>query len=531
MRKSSRSTSAVAKSPAMLVLCGPPSVGKSTIGRMCAQRLGVRFIDTDQVIAQEAGESIAQLVEREGEAALRERERQLVERLDRCPCVVAVGGGLITIEPVRKLLRERGFVVGLWASVPVLLSRLAHSQEVRPLLLPDPSVTLPALLSRRESAYRDVEVRICVDDLSAEQVAESVCLLYRQRHPDLTMGEVCYRDSLPDPGSFGSRSMVLYDQVLSTVARGVLGPWLARIPLRYEVTAGESLKELSGFAAHVEQILMLAQRAETPLEVVALGGGSVGDFAGFFASVWKRGVPLTQIPSTWLSAIDSAHGGKNALNVGKIKNQIGTIVFAKQIHLCRDLLFLQPKERAREALGELVKIAVIDGGDWTKELFSSSLSGNELLWRFLPFAVNAKYKVVRADPYEKLGLRHHLNLGHTIGHVLESVHQLPHGLAVAQGLHFALSVSRKRGFLAETDLQYLEAMMSERFGLSDRRKQLAKIPQRRFVELLSQDKKRTSDAAIRFVVVEQIGQVRTVELSLAELCELAIEQGYVLAES
>lgn len=530
MRKSSRSTSGMAKSSVMMVLCGPPSVGKSTIGRMCAQRLGVRFIDTDQVIAQESGESIAQLVEREGEAALRERERLLIERLTVEPCVVAVGGGLITMEPVRKLLRARGFVVGLDASVPVLLSRLAQSKEVRPLLLPDPSVTLPALLSRREAAYRDVDVRICVDDLSAEQAAERVCLLYRQEQPGLAMGEVCYSDSLPDTGLYGNRSIVLFDQVLATVGRGVLGPWLSRIPLRYEVAAGESLKELSGFSTRVEQILTLAQRAESPVEVVAIGGGSVGDFAGFFASVWKRGVPLVQIPSTWLSAIDSAHGGKNALNVGKIKNQIGTIVFAKQIHLCRELLFLQPKERAREALGELIKMAIIDGGAWTQELFSSTLSGSELLWRFLPDAVRAKYSVVRADPYEKLGLRHHLNLGHTIGHVLESVHQLPHGLAVAQGLHFALHVSRKRGFLAETDLHDLEAILSERFGLPDRKGQLPKIPQRRFMELLSQDKKRTSDAAIRFVVVEQLGQVRTVAITLAELCALAIEQGYVLAE-
>lgn len=520
----------MAKSAPMLVLCGPPSVGKSTIGRMCAQRLGVRFIDTDQVIAQQFGGSIAELVSQEGEAALRDRERALIERLPSEPCVVAVGGGLMTVEPVRKLLRARGFVVGLDASLSVLLSRLAQSEEIRPLLLPDPAQTLPGLLSRRESAYRDVDVRICVDDLSAEQAAECVSLLYRQRHPTLGMGEVIYSESLPDPAQLGSHSIVVSDQVLSSVARGALCPWLSRVPLRYEVTAGESLKELSGFASHVEQILALTQRAETPVQVVAIGGGSVGDFAGFFASVWKRGVPLVQIPSTWLAAIDSAHGGKNALNVGKIKNQIGTIVFAKQIYLCKELLFLQPKERAREALGELLKIAIIDGGEWTKELFSSALSGSDLLWRFLPDAVAAKYKVVRADPYEKLGVRHHLNLGHTLGHVLESVHQLPHGLAVAQGLHFALAVSRKLGFLAETDLHYLQTMLRDRFGLADRRRELAKIPQRRFVELLGQDKKRTPDAAIRFVVVAQVGQVQTVALGLPALCELAIEQGYVLAE-
>ena len=177
--------------------------------------------------------------------------------------------------------------------------------------------------------------------------------------------------------------------------------------------------------------------------MVALGGGSVGDFAGFFASVCKRGLPLIQIPSTWLAAIDSAHGGKNALNVGSMKNQLGTIAFARRIFLSKHLLCGQPTERAQEAMGELAKIAIIDGGPWVKELLAAPESDGELLWRFLSCAVAAKYKVVLSDPLERLSVRHQLNLGHTIGHILEIQHQLPHGLAVAQGLHFALELSTR----------------------------------------------------------------------------------------
>ena len=91
-------------------------------------------------------------------------------------------------------------------------------------------------------------------------------------------------------------------------------------PQRYGVCAGEDLKDLAAFPKHVEHLLEIAAPLpQSRLSVVALGGGSVGDFAGFFASVFKRGVPLQQIPSTWLAAIDSAHGGKNALNVGRAK--------------------------------------------------------------------------------------------------------------------------------------------------------------------------------------------------------------------
>jgi 3-dehydroquinate synthase len=267
------------------------------------------------------------------------------------------------------------------------------------------------------------------------------------------------------------------------------------------------------------------------LSVVALGGGSVGDFAGFFSSVWKRGVGLIQIPSTWLAAIDSAHGGKNALNVGMMKNQIGTYAFARRIYLCRSLLFLQPDSRAHEAFGELAKIAILDGGDWVKELLSASAlqKGGDLLWRFLPDAVSAKYRIVARDPFERQGIRQLLNLGHTVGHVLETVHRLPHGLAVAEGLRFALRFSHERGLLPQAELTRMLSWLDERFALFDLRAGLEKIPQPCFVELLTQDKKRSTATTLRFVLVRGFGNPEIAEVELSALVREAIRQGYVAA--
>lgn len=548
----------------MLVLCGPPGVGKTTIGRICAQRLRIPFVDTDEALVELTGSTVAALLEREGEAALREREHRLIEALDREPRILAVGGGLITVPKTRQLLRDRALLIGLDASLPELLSRLSQSAIPRPLLWPTAAETLPALLERRESAYRDVHVRIQTDGLMKEQLAETVCLLYRQLYqhscshshshsyshscPQISAecgqspesqrqffgdSEVVYTDELPDQSDHSlhfAESLLIYDQRLESIGNRVLAEWLAAFPVRYPVTAGESLKDLTAFPFHVQRLLeRLAPLPATRSTVVALGGGSVGDFAGFFASVCKRGLPLIQIPSTWLAAIDSAHGGKNALNVGLMKNQLGTIAFARRIILSKQLLCGQPKERAQEAMGELAKIAIIDGGPWVKELLAAPETDGDLLWRFLSCAVAAKYKVVLSDPLERLSVRHQLNLGHTIGHILETQHQLPHGLAVAQGLHFALELSTERGLLNAADLQELQMILTTRFALPDRRHLLAPIPQSQFVKQLLSDKKRSTEQAIRFVLVRGIGQAVIEEISVAELVAEAIRQGYVCA--
>lgn len=524
----------------MLVLSGPPGVGKTTIGQLCAERLGVPFVDSDQEIAKQAGTSVSELLQREGEAALRLREHQLIATLGSEPRVLAVGGGLITIDKTRQLLKNSGLLIGLDASVAVLCSRLTHSGMLRPLLHPDPQSTLPRLLADRESAYRDVHVRLSIDTLSAVQVAETICQLYRHLFPQLHIPtrqshdcqrqifgdtEVMFTQALPDPASLGTECLLIHDQILETVGAGVLREWLSRFPVRYAVPAGESLKDLAAFPHHVEQLIQLAAPlTASRLSVVAVGGGSVGDFAGFFASVFKRGVSLVHIPSTWLAAIDSAHGGKNALNVGKMKNQVGTIAFARRIYLSRALLEIQPRERAQDALGELAKIAIIDGTATTTEpVFSETDS----LWSLIPFAVAAKYRIVLSDPHERLGERQKLNLGHTVGHVLETIHQLPHGLAVAQGLHFALHFSWKKGLLHTSDLQQILTMLTSRYGLTDRKRELPLIPEAQFVQLLSQDKKRASQSSVRFVLVRGLGDVITAEVTIAELVAEAARQQYI----
>src|SRR5690606_32869940 len=118
-------------------------------------------------------------------------------------------------------------------------------------------------------------------------------------------------------------SLVIYDQILARVSPQ-FRTWVNQFPFRYAVKSGETLKDLEAFAQHARKLSKIAEPlAPRQMTVVAVGGGSVGDFAGFFASIYKRGVSLIHVPSTWLAAVDSSHGGKTALNSFGAKNQFG----------------------------------------------------------------------------------------------------------------------------------------------------------------------------------------------------------------
>jgi len=324
-----------------------------------------------------------------------------------------------------------------------------------------------------------------------------------------------------------SASLLIFDRRLPKVSRE-FAAWAKRFPHRYAVESGEKLKDLHAFPGHVEKLLKRTEGlSPRTMTCIAAGGGTVGDFAGFFASVFKRGVRLIQIPTTWLAAIDSSHGGKTALNVGGAKNQIGTFYPAERVIMVRSILLAQPEERAREAMGELGKIALLDGGAWVKRLERARASDGELVWEFLKPAVEAKWKVVSKDPRETTGFRQILNLGHTVGHVFEAALGLPHGTAVARGLFFALEFSVRRGDLAPAVRDRAMKLLSERMGLRPEPPK-RKLGESRFRSLLLQDKKRSGKGSVTFIFLRGIGRPERVSVSVDELVREAHRQGLLL---
>lgn len=339
-------------------------------------------------------------------------------------------------------------------------------------------------------------------------------------------------ETLPDPANLGNGTVLIYDRFLETLSPD-FSKWIRRFKTRYPVIAGEELKQLRSFPAHFEALLELTSSlAPSDITFVSLGGGSVGDFTGFVASTFKRGVRLIHMPSTWLAAIDSVHGGKTALNAAGVKNSIGTFYPASEVYLIKPILSLQSQPRQEEALGELAKIALIDGGAWTLKISKkSALSANQKLWSLLPEAIRAKLKVVKRDPFERNGIRRVLNLGHTLGHVIESYHQMPHGKAVAQGLIFSLHWSAQRRLLTPKQAQQNLEWLENHFQITP---ELKPVPSSEFLALLMQDKKRESCASINFVFIKgrkgaAQGRLKCVveKIKCAEFLSEAKRQGWV----
>lgn len=300
------------------------------------------------------------------------------------------------------------------------------------------------------------------------------------------------------------QSVVIFDSIL--LKSSPFKKWIAQFDLALPVQAGESLKTVHRYAQVLNQIQTWQKKnlITKKLQFVAIGGGSVGDFTGFLASTYQRGCPLVQIPSTWLSAVDSAHGGKNGLNLNGTKNQIGTIYSAEKIILSKQILLHQPADRLIEAFGEIFKICLIN-----RPLLISKVQFSEkYVWQNLEKFITAKMQVVAKDPLEKTGYRQLLNLGHTLGHVYESALGTSHGKAVLMGLIFSVRWSFHLGYMNKKcflNLSQLMTSLDESLNFS----KAYKISTSKVFQALIQDKKSVTaqEKSLRFIFIKRPGQV------------------------
>lgn len=327
---------------------------------------------------------------------------------------------------------------------------------------------------------------------------------------------------LVDPAS----SIVFYDRKLLNVVPGFRA-WLKRYPHTFPVAAGEKLKSFESFGRETSRVQKrVGQDVTRAWTVVAVGGGSVGDFAGFFASVYKRGLSLVHIPTTWLAAIDSSHGGKTALNLSGAKNQIGTFYSSAHTVLVRSVLQALPEKNLNDAMGELLKIALIDGRAWTKNLrrpVASKAAQGKWLWRQLPIAIDSKIRIVRKDFNEIHGDRQVLNLGHTFGHVLEADLGLSHGASVGQGLLFALEFSEAIGAISTLKAEKIREWL-ENNGTLRLSKRVSRKAARR---LLKSDKKRDAGNHVWFIVIRDPGKVERRRIDVEQILEVADLNGWL----
>lgn len=346
--------------------------------------------------------------------------------------------------------------------------------------------------------------------------------LYLNRLPRKQTDKSFYRKVNPD------QTIVIYDRRLPEHVPG-FRQWLTQFPYVFAVRSGESLKSVDAFNGFLSKVhRKVGGEANPSWTVLAIGGGSVGDFAGFFASVYKRGLKLVHLPTTWLAAIDSSHGGKTGLNFQGAKNQIGTFYPADATVMVRSVLMALPQAQLLDALGELLKIAIIDGKPWTKKMRLKHSSTAQLareVWKFLKPAVEAKMKVVRQDPLEKSGERYRLNLGHTFGHVIEGATGATHGMSVWLGLQFAIELSLEEGILDPKRGAELLTWLAKQSAMPV--VQRPRLKKQIASKLIKTDKKRSGVDEVKFVFIKGLGKTEVRKISIDRLLSAAKENGWL----
>ena len=342
-------------------------------------------------------------------------------------------------------------------------------------------------------------------------------------------GGVFFHSHLPSPKQVilkshpsAKKMIVICDKKLKNFS--CLKPWKNPLVSFYFLSSGEKEKTVEKLPFHLEKILSLTTGVgKENLLLVSLGGGSIGDLTGFLAAIYQRGVPLVHFPTTWLSALDSAHGGKTALNFKKIKNAVGTYWFPKNVFIIRDFLKTLSKKEKQSAFGELFKTALINGGAFYSDLKAAPPKSTQDWEKFLKQGITIKRDIVKKDPYETKGLRRKLNLGHTLGHILESAHDLPHGQAVLKGILFSVQWSFNKNLLNHKNLIEIKTLVS----LNSTSKEIKKISSAKFKKLLERDKKRTKDSNVDFVFIKRPGNVTIQPVSQINILEEAKKQGWV----
>lgn len=271
----------------------------------------------------------------------------------------------------------------------------------------------------------------------------------------------------------------------------------------YALPAGENSKSLETYS---EVIRVMLKNGFTRKDcVVALGGGVVGDLAGFVASTYMRGIDFYNIPSTLLSQVDSSIGGKTAVNFGGVKNIVGTFYQPKKVIIDIELMFTLAVRQTENGLAEVIKMAATSD----KELFES-LENRKVTVNIEPTvikAINIKKAVVEQDEKEA-GLRRVLNFGHTIGHAIEVTTDLYHGEAVALGMLPLCSEAVRERLIKTLKLQGVLREVSLDFE--------------KIEEAILHDKKSQGDT-ITTVFVNEIGSFEFKEMTVKEIVNLAKE--------
>ncbi|MBN9080428.1 MAG: 3-dehydroquinate synthase [Rhizobiales bacterium] len=522
-----------------IVLVGMMGSGKTSVGRRLAQRLGLDFVDADHEIEAAADMTIQEIFARHGEGYFRDGERRVMARLlAEKQRVLATGGGAFMQALTRENISRHGVSVWLNADLDVLARRV-RKRTNRPMLhTTNPEDTLRKLIDERYPVYAQADVSVLsidgphdvVVDAILEQLETNLDRLVRQETPtqatvrveldnrayDIVIGQ----DLIVSAGRYistlfpKSACAIVTDENLAREHLPALERGLDAHGIRHArivITPGEPSKCWSTFARVCDDII--AAKMERGDLVVALGGGVVGDLAGFAAATVRRGMRFIQIPTSLLAQVDSSVGGKTAINSDHGKNLIGAFYQPSLVLADTGALATLPPREFRAGYAEVVKYGLIDDApffDWLTTNWQAIFARGPELIEAIRKSCASKAAVVARDETEQ-GDRALLNLGHTFGHALETLlhydnERLVHGEGVAIGVACAARFSAKLGYASASDAERVEAHLKE-CGLPSRITQIKgwNHGPDQILEAMYQDKK-VQRGSLTFILMRRIGE-------------------------
>jgi shikimate kinase/3-dehydroquinate synthase len=503
-----------------IVLIGFMGAGKSTAAVELAAALGVAALDSDELLEARLGHSIAREFELRGEQAFRAAEEQLVCELLQSAgagSIIALGGGSVLSQRVQAAL-EPHLVVLLdveaeraWERVGGLSGVAGGPAPERPLAR-DREAFL-ALHGERRPLYEDLAdahlpmidrgtAARALDALRALSAAPEGTRLVWARSASGDYPVLIGRGLLRAGGAQGleaiwpldrssSRPFCVTDESVAALYVERLDPLSALV----SIPPGERHKTLAS-AERVWEGLVAAGMTRAD-HVVALGGGVVGDLAGFCAATYQRGVPVVQIPTTLVAQVDSAYGGKTGVDLPEAKNYVGVYHQPAGVLVDPDTLATLPAAELAAGWVEVLKTALIAGDP----LWERVAAGGEVDERTILDCARTKLAIVAADERDG-GRRQVLNLGHTVGHAIETATgyaRYRHGEAVGLGLLAALRLSGREDLRA----QVRELLLARDLPVT-----LEGATTEQVIEATARDKKRVG-AHVPFVLLREPGEVET----------------------
>jgi shikimate kinase/3-dehydroquinate synthase len=539
-----------------IIITGFSGTGKSLVAREVARGLNWDFLDTDDEIVKQTGKPIAEIFRQDGETRFRELERETIRKAcQQRQTVIAIGGGAIVDPQNYELLAKTGLIVCLEAKPETIYERLFHEvasspeAEVRPLLANDnPLERIRQLKASRQPYYAKADWTIHTDGLSVSEVAEEVIRawgLLRRIHPHLNplpsrerksgsqlkanddiacLVETATQsypvfvgygllDKLGEKmkkAALSGTATVISDENVFSLYGSKVGGIIKNAGFAvnsFIVPPGEETKSMD-YAIKIYDFLV-EHRAERDDIIIALGGGMVGDLAGFVAATFLRGMPWIQVPTSLVAMVDASIGGKVGVNHPEGKNLIGAFYQPNLVLADCQTLTTLPQRELTSGWAEVIKHGMILDEEFVQFLESNvsrlTKLEPELLARAIARSAAIKAQVVSQDEKEREGKRTILNYGHTIAHGLEAATRYKrflHGEAVAIGIVGAAKLSQLLGLLPSAVVERQQAIL-QKFGLPTVFSGLDLTEITRAMEL---DKK-TKGKAIRWVLLQDIGKV------------------------